>query len=95
MAESYDLVIRGARVLGRPADKTFDLGVAGGKIRRVSAHVSGKSDEEIEAKGRLILPGFYNMHFHLDSVLKVGTPGTTSAEPSGRGFRSGPKSRTS
>jgi len=74
MAESYDLVIRGARILGRPVDRTFDLAVGGGRIRRISPHVAGKSDEEIEAKGRLVLPGFYNMHFHLDSVLKVGDP---------------------
>ena len=74
MAESYDLVIRGARILGRPSDKTFDVGVAGGKIRRISAHVAGKSTEDIDAGGRLILPGFYNMHFHLDSVLKIGDP---------------------
>jgi len=74
MAESYDLVIRGARVLGRPSDKTFDVGVAGGKIMRISTHLAGKSAEDVEAKGRLILPGFYNMHFHLDSVLKIGDP---------------------
>ena len=74
MAESYDLVIRSARVLGKPSDKTFDIGVAGGKIRKVSSHVAGKSAEDIDARGRLVLPGFYNMHFHLDSVLKIGDP---------------------
>ena len=74
MAESYDLVVRGARVLGKPADKTFDVGVSGGRIRRISSHVPGKSADELEANGKLLLPGFYNMHFHLDSVLKVGEP---------------------
>jgi len=61
-------------VLGRPSDKCFDLAVDDGKIRKLSPHVSAKGEEEIDAKGRLVLPGFYNMHFHLDSVLKVGDP---------------------
>jgi len=74
MAESYDLVIREARVLGRPTEKTFDVGVAGGRIKKVSPHISGRSGEDIDAGGKLILPGFYNMHFHLDSVLKIGDP---------------------
>jgi len=74
MSEEYDLVVRDARVLGRPGDRHFDLAVGGGKIRKLSPHISAKGEEEIEAHGRLLLPGFYNMHFHLDSVLKVGDP---------------------
>ena len=61
-------------MLGRPSDKSFDIAVSGGKIRKLSAHVSARGEEEIDAQGRLVLPGFYNMHFHLDSVLKVGDP---------------------
>jgi len=74
LAENYDLVIRGARLLGRPSDKTFDVGVTDGRIRRISPHVAGKSSEDIDAGGKIVLPGFYNMHFHLDSVLKIGDP---------------------
>jgi cytosine deaminase len=74
MPEAFDLVIRNARVLGKPGDKTFDLAVVGGKITRLSPHIAAKGQEEIEAQGRLLLPGFYDMHFHLDSVLKIGDP---------------------
>ena len=74
MAESHDLVIRGARLHGKPGDRTFDVAVGSGRIRRVSPHISGRGKEEIEAHGRLLLPGYYNMHFHLDSVLKMGDP---------------------
>ncbi len=74
MAEEYPLVVRGARVLGRPSDRTFDVAVERGRIRKVAPHVSGKGEEEVDALGRLILPGFFNMHFHLDSVLKAGDP---------------------
>ena len=74
MAEEYDLVVRDARVLGKPGDKHFDLAVSGGKIRKLSPHMAAKGKDEIEAHGRLVLPGYYNMHFHLDSVLKIGDP---------------------
>ena len=74
MAEEYDLVVRDARVLGKPGDKRFDVAVSGGKSRKRSPHMAAKGKDEIEARGRLILPGYYNMHFHLDSVLKIGDP---------------------
>lgn len=74
MAEEYDLIFRDARVHGRPIEKRFDLAVSDGRIRRVSPHIAAKGEEEVAANGRLILPGFYNMHFHLDSVLKMGDP---------------------
>jgi cytosine deaminase len=61
-------------VLGKPGDKRFDMAVSGGKIKKLSPHLSAKGKDEIEARGRLVLPGYYNMHFHLDSVLKIGDP---------------------
>ena len=70
----YDLVVRDARVLGKPSDRRFDIAVSDGRIEKLSSHVSAKGHDEIEAGGRLVLPGFYNMHFHLDSVLKIGDP---------------------
>jgi cytosine deaminase len=74
LAEEYDLVLRDARVLGRPSDRRFDIAVGDGRIKKLSPHISAKGEEEIDAQGRLVLPGFYNMHFHLDSVLKIGDP---------------------
>ena len=74
MPEEFDLVVRKARVLGRPAGKLFDIAVDNGRIVRVSDHVGPKGEDEVDAQGRLILPGFFNMHFHLDSVLKMGDP---------------------
>ena len=74
MPEKYDLIIRGALILGRPGDMRFDLAVENGRISKISGHIPAKGAEEIEACGRLILPGFFNMHFHLDSALKIGDP---------------------
>lgn len=74
MPEEYDLVVRKARIFGRPGDRFFDIAVRGRNIESIQGHVAAKGIEEIDAKGRLIVPGFYNMHFHLDSVLKMGDP---------------------
>jgi cytosine deaminase len=74
LAEEFDLLIRDARVLGRPSSKTFDVAVDNGRIIKLSPHIGAKGKEEVDARGRLLLPGFYNMHFHLDSVLKMGDP---------------------
>lgn len=74
MPEEYDLLIRNARVLGKPSDRKFDLAVGAGSIEKVSEHITKKGAEELDANGRLVIPGFFNMHFHLDSVLKMGVP---------------------
>lgn len=74
MPEEYDLVIRKARLLGRPSTKFFDIAVSEGKVSKISDHIARRGEEEVESNGRLVLPGFFNMHFHLDSVLKMGDP---------------------
>jgi cytosine deaminase len=74
MPERYDLLVRNARLLGKPQGRLFDLGVDDGRITRIGDQLPGSGSEEIEAKGRLVLPGFFNMHFHLDSALKAGEP---------------------
>jgi cytosine deaminase len=74
MPEEFDLVVRNARLLGKPSGKLFDVAVDSGKIAKTSDHIAKKGEEEVDAQGRLILPGFFNMHFHLDSVLKMGDP---------------------
>lgn len=74
MPEDYDLIIRKARIFGRPNDKIFDIATKEGKIAAIKEHIPAKGEDELEAHGRLITPGFYNMHFHLDSVLKMGDP---------------------
>ncbi len=74
MVESFDIVVRGARIRGEDLTKTFDVGISGGRITEISESIKGKGEFEIEAKGRLLVPAYYNMHFHLDSVLTLGDP---------------------
>ena len=67
MAKEFDLVVRGGTV----ADGTgaalheADIAVKDGKIAAVGK-VSGSANEEIDAKGLLVTPGFVDIHTHYD-----------------------------
>jgi N-acyl-D-aspartate/D-glutamate deacylase len=67
MARDYDLVIRNGTVVDGTGAAAFeaDVAVAGGKIAAIGA-VSGAGAEEIDAKGRLVTPGFVDIHTHYD-----------------------------
>lgn len=66
MAE-HDLIIRGATVVdgtGAPS-KTADIAVTGSVITAVG-EVSGTASRTINADGRLVTPGFVDIHTHYD-----------------------------
>jgi len=67
---AYDLVLRGARL----GEETVDVGVAGGRIARISPRLEGRAGREIEAGGRLLSPPFVESHVHLDTALTAGQP---------------------
>ena len=64
----HDLVIRGGTVIdgtGR-APIAADVAIKDGKIAQVGA-VSGRGAEEIDAKGKIVTPGFVDIHTHYDA----------------------------
>ena len=65
---AFDLVIRGGTVVdgtgGAPRDA--DVGIIGNKIAALGA-VSGGGAQEIDAKGKLVTPGFVDIHTHYDA----------------------------
>jgi N-acyl-D-aspartate/D-glutamate deacylase len=67
MQATYDLVIRGGTVAdgkgGTPMQA--DIAVTGGRIAQVG-EVAGKGQEELSAAGRLVTPGFVDIHTHYD-----------------------------
>ena len=71
MAGSFDLVIKGGRVLdgtGNPWLKK-DVGISKGKIKRVGyIEDSGKT---IDAEGMIVAPGFIDLHNHSDMGIMV------------------------
>jgi N-acyl-D-amino-acid deacylase len=59
---SYDIVIRGGRVLDGAGNPwiTADVAIKDGRIARVGV-ISGKGKQEIDARGRYVSPGFIDM----------------------------------
>ncbi len=67
MAHRYDLVVRGGMLAdgtGTPL-RQADVAIKGGKIAAVGSF-EGTGAEEIDAKGRLVTPGFVDIHTHYD-----------------------------
>jgi len=62
-----DLVIRHARVRGQQA--LVDIAVEKETITAVGPGLAGKAAREIDAAGRLVAPGFVNLHLHADKSL--------------------------
>ena len=67
MTVSYDLVIRNASRLNH--QEKVDIGILNGEIVDINRDLIGKGDREIEIDGRLVIPGFVDLHMHLDSQL--------------------------
>src|SRR5262245_35912264 len=67
MAAEFDLIIRGGTVVdgtGR-APIEADVGIKGSRIAAIGS-LSSNGAEEIDAKGRLVTPGFVDIHTHYD-----------------------------
>ncbi|MDZ7794478.1 MAG: dihydropyrimidinase [Spirochaetia bacterium] len=58
----YDLVIKKGRVINSDASFTADVAVEDGKIAAVGADLAG--EREIEAAGKLVIPGGVDTHLH-------------------------------
>lgn len=64
---TYDLVVRGGLVVDGTGAAPFeaDVGVRDGRIAAVG-RLAGGGTEEIDAAGRLVTPGFVDVHTHYD-----------------------------
>ncbi|MCP4212635.1 MAG: amidohydrolase family protein [Halieaceae bacterium] len=63
----YDLVIRNAHIVDGTGKASFsgDLAVSSGKIVAVGAF-NGSGEKEIDAQGKLLTPGWVDVHSHMD-----------------------------
>jgi cytosine/adenosine deaminase-related metal-dependent hydrolase len=70
------ILIRGARVYDHDGDADFprvaDVSISGGRIDSVGDAPAGDWDRVIDGRGKLLLPGFFNTHYHAHDTLLKG-----------------------
>jgi N-acyl-D-aspartate/D-glutamate deacylase len=83
----HDLVIRGGKIVDGTGEDAYagDVAISDGTITEVGT-VSGEARRTIEADGRLVTPGFVDIHTHYDAqatwdphLLPSGWHGVTTA----------------
>src|SRR3979490_3132572 len=96
MTSTPDLVIRGGNIADGKGGDLYeaDVAIAGGRITDVTPRagaragaaipevgkVSGKGKEEIDAKGKLVAPGFVDVHTHYDGQVTWSQDITPSSQ---------------
>ena len=76
MTSTPDLVIRGGTVADGKGGDLYeaDIAITGGRITEVGK-VVGKGKEEIDAKGKLVAPGFVDVH----TIMTARSPGARTS----------------
>lgn len=81
---NHDIIIRNGTVIdgtGAPAIRA-DVGIKADRIAEISGlddgGIDGAGAREIDAEGRLVTPGFVDIHTHLDAQLAWDPIGTSS-----------------
>lgn len=71
----FDIIIRGGTVVDGTGAKSFvaDVAVQDGKIVEIASPIIGETREEIQAHGKLVTPGFIDMHTHYDGQVSWDT----------------------
>lgn len=67
-----DIIIRDAKLKGR--NQLVDIAIKDGVFVQIAENIQLKTDEEINAHGKIVSPPFVESHVHLDSALSVGNP---------------------
>src|SRR5215475_1582568 len=81
MTVNPDLVIRGGTIADGNGGELYeaDIAMSGGRITEVG-RVSSKGKEEIDARGKLVTPGFVDVHTHYDGQVTWSQDITPSSQ---------------
>ncbi|MDA0327434.1 MAG: amidohydrolase family protein [Gemmatimonadetes bacterium] len=73
-AQSFDVLVRGGRILDGTGNPEFnaDVGIRGGEIVAVGDLSGATAARVIDASGLRVTPGFIDMHSHADRSLYAG-----------------------
>jgi dihydroorotase len=65
-AATYDLIVRGGRVIDPSLgiDTVRDVAVAAGRIAAVEENIKADATETIDARGKIVAPGLVDIHTH-------------------------------
>src|SRR3954471_10799961 len=69
--QPFDLVIRGGTVATASDSFKADVGIRGGKIAAIGDGLD-KGKKEIDARGKLVLPGGVDSHSHIEQLSASG-----------------------
>ena len=80
MEATFDLVIRGGTVVDGSGGEPFqaDVAIDGSRIVQLG-RIDGKGREEIDATGKIVTPGFVDIHTHYDGQLTWSSQITPSS----------------
>ncbi|WP_333713818.1 dihydropyrimidinase [Yoonia sp.] len=70
MPETYDLVIKGGRIVTPEAIVQGDLGVTGETIAAIGGDLAGRAT--IDATGKYVMPGGVDPHAHIEQMSGMG-----------------------
>ena len=62
-------------------DQPVDILIQGNKFSKIAPLITDSADEIIEAKGKAILPAFYNCHTHISMTLLKGITDEKELDP--------------
>ena len=77
---TYDIVIKGGTVVdgtGAPGRRA-DVGILGDRVVEVGDLTGATATRTIDAEGRLVTPGFVDIHSHLDAQVAWDAPCSSS-----------------
>jgi dihydroorotase len=65
-AASYDLILKGGRVIDPSVrlDAIRDVAISGGRIAAIETTIAGDAADTIDARGKLVVPGLLDIHTH-------------------------------
>ena len=75
-----DIIIRNGTVVDGSGSPAFvaDVAITGDRITGIEPGIAGTAEREIDATGRLVTPGFVDIHTHLDAQISWDALATSS-----------------